>query len=142
MKFFAVLILIFGLILESTITTLPLLLIVLLCFMVLLKDNSLFIAAFIFGLLLDLVLFKALGLSSAFLVTFLFLVLLYQDKFEIATNSFILVASFVGSVGFLLILGYNNSVFFESVVSCLIAVLLFIFLKRFVKIDSNSSKNI
>ena len=141
MKFLAIIILILALILESTVTTLPLILISLLCFMVISKDNSLFIAAFIFGLLLDLALFKTPGLSSICLVIFLFLVLLYQNKFEIATNSFILVASFLGSLGFLLVLHYNNLVLFESIVSSLLALLLFIAFKRFTKIDSNSSKN-
>lgn len=142
MKFSAIVILIFALILESTITSIPLILIALLCFMVVSKNNSLFAAAFIFGFLLDLALFKTLGLSSAIIVTFLFLVLLYQNKFEIATNSFILVSSFLGSFGFLLALGYNKSIIFESLLSSLLALLLFILLKRFTKVGVQSSKNI
>ena len=134
MKFLSTIILIFALILESTITTIPLIFITLLCFMVVFKESSLFFAAFIFGLLLDLATFKTPGLSSVGLVTLLFLILLYQNKFEIATNSFILVSSFLGSFIFLLISGYTNSIILESIISLVIGIGLFKLLQKVNKI--------
>ena len=83
MKFLAVILLSLALILEASLTTIPFILLVLLCLMVLTRESWLFALAFVFGLLLDLLTFKTLGFSSAFLTAILFLVLLYQSKFEI-----------------------------------------------------------
>ena len=139
MRFILALFLLIALFLEVAVTTLPLILIILLCFIALTKDNFIFFLAFIAGILLDGLTFKPLGLSSIYLTAFLFIVLMYQDKFEITTNYFILIFSFLGSFGFLLILGYNSSVILEPLTSALLAVLLFIFLKHFIKLDIKSS---
>jgi cell shape-determining protein MreD len=80
---------------------------------------------FIFGILLDLVSFKTLGISSIFFITFLFFVLLYQSKFEIATNTFVLVTSFLGSLGYLILIGYHDSLIFQAILSSIIGLLLF-----------------
>src|ERR1035437_2356663 len=101
MKFLAIVILALALILEVSITTIPLLFLVLLCLMVLIKGDWLFILAFVFGLIFDLLAFKTLGVTSAFLTAFLFLVLLYQSKFEITTGYFVTIAAFLGSFLFL-----------------------------------------
>jgi cell shape-determining protein MreD len=101
----------------------------LLCLLVLLRENWLFVFAFAFGLVLDLVSFKTLGISSAFFVVFLFLVLLYQSKFEIATNAFIFFSSLLGSFAYLMILGYNNSLILQTILSSIIGLLLFRFVR-------------
>jgi len=138
MKFLALFLLTLALILESTITTMPLIFITLLCLTVVLKENWIFFFAFIFGLMLDLVTFKTPGLSSTFFVVFLFLALLYRSKFEIATNYFVLVSSFIGSFIFLLIAGYTNSIILESIISSIIGVVLFKSLQR---INANKISN-
>jgi hypothetical protein len=125
MKLLAFVLLIIALILEASLTTIPFVFLVLLCLLVLFKENWLFAFAFGFGLVLDLVSFKTPGLSSAFLVTFLFLVLLYQSKFEIATNAFIFFASLLGSFGYLVFLGYNNSLILQTILSSVIGLVLF-----------------
>jgi cell shape-determining protein MreD len=125
MKLLAFTLLIIALILEASLTTIPFVFLVLLCLLVLLRENWLFVFAFAFGLVLDLVSFKTPGISSAFFVIFLFLVLLYQSKFEIATNAFIFFSSLLGSFAYLMILGYNNSLILQTILSSIIGLLLF-----------------
>jgi hypothetical protein len=125
MKLLAFMLLIIALILEACLTTIPFVFLVLLCLLVLLRENWLFVFAFGFGLVLDLVGFKTPGLSSTFFVIFLFLVLLYQSKFEIATNAFIFFASLIGSFGYLVFLGYNNSLILQTILSSVIGLVLF-----------------
>jgi cell shape-determining protein MreD len=130
MKFLAIAFLLGGLILEASLTTIPFVLLILLVFTALLRANWLFVLAFVFGILLDLTGFKTLGLSSLFFCIILFLVLLYQSKFEISTGFFVLVASFLGSVGYLFLLGYRDNLIFQSIVSSIIGLLLFKVIQR------------
>ncbi len=125
MKFLVLVFLLLALILEASLTTIPFTLLVLLCLMVLLRANWLFVFAFIFGIFLDLLGFKTLGVSSAFLIIFLFLILLYQSKFEIATNTFILTSSFLGSLLFLFIQGHTNLIILQAIVASVIGLILF-----------------
>ena len=134
MKLLAFVLLTIALILEASLTTIPFVFLGLLCLLVLLRENWLFIFAFAFGLVLDLVIFKTLGTSSAFFVTFLFLVLLYQSKFEIATTAFVFFASLLGSFGYLLLLGYNNNIILQAILSSVMGLLLFKFMQRFNKV--------
>jgi cell shape-determining protein MreD len=133
MKVLAFVLLTIALILEASLITIPFVFLSLLCLLVLSRGNWLFIFAFAFGLVLDLVTFKTLGASSAFFVIFLFLVLLYQSKFEIATNAFVFFASFLGSFGYLLLLGYNNNILLQAILSSIIGLLLFKSVQRFSK---------
>ncbi|HZE86628.1 MAG TPA: rod shape-determining protein MreD [Methylomirabilota bacterium] len=110
--------------LEGSITTLPLVLLFLLCFASIKKDAIVFPVAFVIGLLLDLLLVHPIGVSSFFFVIFLFFVLLYQRKYEINSYPFVAVASFLGAMVFLLVFGYDN-VFLLSVVSAVFAVIFF-----------------
>jgi cell shape-determining protein MreD len=133
MKFFAIVLLLLTLILEVSLTTIPLLFLVLLCLMVLFKENWLFALAFVFGLLFDLLSFKTIGISSAFFVLALFLVLLYQSKFEIATGYFVVIASFFGSLLFLIISGYTHLIIVQAILSSIIALVLFKSIQKFGK---------
>ena len=130
MKLLAFVLLTIALILEASLTTIPFVFLGLLCLLVLSQENWLFIFAFVFGLALDVVTFKTPGASSAFLVVFLFLVLLYQSKFEIATNAFVFFASLLGSFGYLLFLGYNNNIVLQAILSSIIGLLLFKLMQR------------
>ena len=97
---------------------------------VIFKQNWLFAAAFILGLLFDILSFKTIGISSAFLCVFLFLVLLYQSKFEITTGYFVLISSFLGSILFLFIQGYTHMILIQAVTSSIIALSIFEILKK------------
>lgn len=131
MKFFLFFLLILSLILESSVTTLPLVFVALLVFTLTNKKNYVFLLAFIVGIIFDALSFRLLGLSSIYLTLALFLVLIYQSKFEIMSINFVLISSFVGSLGFLLFLGLGDNILFQAIFSSLIAVVLFIFVQGF-----------
>ena len=118
MKFLLLLSLVFALILESSITTLPLIFVVLLVFTLIYKKSSIFLFAFLFGIIFDILSFRTIGLSGIFLSVVLF---------------FVLISSFIGSLGFLIFLGYNNSVILQSAVSSFLGLVLFKLLKGLAK---------
>lgn len=142
MKFLVSILLLITLILEVSLTTIPLIFLILLVSTVILKENWIFLFAFVFGILFDLISFKTIGISSVYFVIFIFLVLIYQKKFEISTIYFVFASSFLGSFGFLFVLGYNNSILLQAFVSSLIGVFIFITFKRFIRLDSNTSENL
>lgn len=133
--------LLLSLVLEVSVTTIPLVFLVLLSLTVIYREENLFFFAFLFGILLDLFLVKTLGLSSVYMVFVMFLILIYQRKFEIATNYFVFIASFLGSLGFLFFLGYNNLVVLQSLTSGFLGVLIFILLKKALKTNISSRNN-
>lgn len=115
------LLLFLALFLEGALTTLPLVLILLVVFYALKKETWLFIAAFFTGIILDLISVRTIGTSSLFFVIFLFVEEIYGRKFETQTLPFILLASFVGSIFYLLILG-QTLIFQQSLVSSIMAL--------------------
>lgn len=94
---------------QGSITTLPLLLIVLLLLYIFYRHEIVFLLAFISGVILDSLLVRSVGQSSIFFLSFLFLVFLYQRKFEISSYYFIFFSLFGGSCFyFFLFYGYIN----------------------------------
>lgn len=131
MKYMIILLFILLLIsifLEGTVTSLPLVFLCLLCLTILLRDSWLFLVAFLAGIFLDTFALRPLGESSIFFLIVVFLILLYQRKYEINTYPFVLIASFVGSLIFLVIFAYNAAVILASV-SAIIAILLFMLIR-------------
>lgn len=129
MKFIPSLFLLVSLILEASVTTLPLILLVLICLTVIYKDYSVFFRSLIFGIFLDIFTLKTIGQSSIFFITVMFLILMYQKKFEITTNYFVIFASFFACLSFLFVFG-NGNIIAGSIVSVLIGLLMFIFLQK------------
>lgn len=127
MKFFLALIFLVA-ILSLVVASWPIVFI-LLTFLAFVSKTWIFFLAFFMGIILDLMLFRFLGATSLFLTTFLFLIFLYEKKFEIYTLPFVLIVSFVGSALYLMIFGYNY-VLQQAIVSSLTAVLLFAFCKN------------
>lgn len=126
MKYLLFFLLTLSLVLESSVTTLPLVLIVLLIFTLKYKLNYVFWIAFFSGILFDILSFRQIGLSSIYFSIVLFLVLLYQSKFEIATNSFVLVSAFLSSFAFLILFGHRSYIIYQSIFCSLIALGLFL----------------
>jgi cell shape-determining protein MreD len=118
-----ILILFFAAIFEAIIT-IPLVLIVLLCLYIVFERTWIFALAFFMGLLLDIFQLRSLGQTSLFFLTFLIIVLLYERKFEIKTKPFVFLSTFVGTLFYLLLFGYDY-VFVQALVSSVIGVLLF-----------------
>ena len=127
--------LIISLLLEGTVTTLPLVLICLICLLIIKRNEIVLLFAFFAGLFLDIFAVRAVGISSSFFLLTLFLMFLYQRKYEINSFPFLIIASYLGSMFFLLLFGYKI-VFVQAGISSLIAVILF----SIVRIKSTSSK--
>ncbi len=132
MKLAATIIFLLSILLEASVTTLPLVFLTLLCLAVLIRKEWIFALAFLTGIILDTFSFRTIGVSSIYFLAFIFLVFLYQKKFEIATRYFIFASSFLGSLGFSIIFSYQNAVL-QSIISSLIGVLIFSILSRFHK---------
>ena len=115
-------------ILEGTVTTLPLVLVCLLCLTIIKRDTTVFFAAFFVGILLDVFTLHVVGGASVFFLLFVFLILLYQRKYEIYSYPFVMVASFFGSVLFLLSFSYKD-VLVQSFVSAVIGIVVFAILR-------------
>ena len=131
MKFF-IPSLILAVILESTITTLPLVLLMILFLAVIKRSNEVFLTAFLAGLFLDLLSFGRFGLSSLYFTIFVFVIYVYQNKFEIETLHFITIFSFFGSLFYLITQG-SQFIFLQSVVATIISVSSFMMHKKFNK---------
>lgn len=117
-----------AVLIEGSLTTLPLTLVCLLCLTIIKRDDKVFITAFVAGLFLDIFALREVGGSSIFFLLFVFLILLYQRKYEIYSTQFVLVASFIGSALFLFIFGYGN-VLGQAVLSTLIGSVLFLIIR-------------
>jgi len=111
----------------SGITTIPFSVGLLAVITILFKKSWVFFWAFGLGLFLDLILIRPLGYTSLVLTIFVLFVFLYERKFETQTLTFVFFSSFLGSLGYLIIFGYNI-VLLQSFVSAAIGVLLFKFL--------------
>ena len=133
MKIVVFLIFLISFLLEITVTTLPLVFLILLSVAVISKKEWIFALAFILGLILDVFSFKLIGASSIFFLVFIFLVFMYQKKFEIATKPFIFLASFLGSLAFLLLFSFSSLIIVEAILSAIIGTVIFSLLQRFNK---------
>lgn len=125
-----------AILLQGTITTLPLVLICLLCLTIFKRDAGVFPIAFFVGFLLDVFTLHRIGGASIFFLIFVLLILLYQRKYEINSYPFVAAASFLGSWFFLLIFGEAH-VFWLSLMNVFIGIVLFMLLRL---VDSRKSK--
>lgn len=81
--------LIFVLLLQVSVTTIPLVLLFLIVWYCVSQSERVFLAAAISGIFLDVSLVYPVGLTSLFFLFVLFLVFLYQRKFELLSAHFI-----------------------------------------------------
>ncbi len=121
--------LIFISVLLQTITTLPMALIGLLMSYIFYKESWIFFAAFFSGIFLDVITVRTLGESSLFFILFLFLIDLYEKKFEVQTLSFVCLASFLGSLVYLLLFG-QSAAFQQAIVTTFLSILFFFITMR------------
>ncbi|MBI2074249.1 MAG: hypothetical protein HYT83_00255 [Candidatus Levybacteria bacterium] len=138
-KWIAWLILLISVFAQSSVTTIPLVLNVLLVYYIVKKESWVVGAAFFSGFLLDIITLGHLGKSSVFLIIFLFIVMLYEKKFEIQTVTFVFFSSFSSSIIFLFVYGYQN-IFINAFVSSIISIFFFLMLIRIVphRLEKNS----
>jgi hypothetical protein len=108
----------------SGISTIPFAVGLLVICAVLFKKPWVFFLAFGLGLYLDLITVNVLGTMGLVLTVIVFLVRLYERKFEIKTATFVFIATFLGSVFYLWIFDYPM-VFLQALVGTLLTVLVF-----------------
>lgn len=108
--------------LESTSIPLPVSFIFLLLLTVWKRDESIFFLAFLCGILLDILMVRNIGVSSLFFLVTVFLILSYQRKYEIHSFQFVSVASFIGSLIYLILFPRSGIVMY-AILSCLVAML-------------------
>lgn len=113
-----------GILLEGTITTIPLVFNILLVWFVLSRDNGIFFLSFVCGVLLDSLGVQKIGISSLYFVVALFVIILYEKKFETKTMPFVLLFSFLGSLGYL-VLTQQQYILQQAIVSSLISSMIF-----------------
>lgn len=130
------LLLFFSIIAEGTVTMLPLVVISLLCLAILTRSSMVFVSAFVAGILLDAFALRPLGLTSLFLVTFVFLILLYQRKYEIYSYQFVVVASFLGGLLFLFT-SHSVQPILYAFVGTIVAVCFFALIRLFHVVEIN-----
>jgi cell shape-determining protein MreD len=140
MTIFLTCILILAVLLEGSLTPLPLVLVTLLCLTIVKPDSYAFGAAFIAGIFLDIFALRQIGVSSIFFLTFIFLILLYQRKYEIYSYPFVIVATGIGSALFLSVFGYGN-VLLLSGVSVLAAFLLFVCIRLIAQYENSRKQS-
>lgn len=135
MVYFVILLFSLGLFLEATVTQVPFTFSTLLILFVMKKSPGIFPAAFFLGVLLDILTLRTIGGTSLFFVLFLFLVYLYDRKYEINTLPFIAVVSFIGAYLFLAIFEKTFD-FHQASAGLLFAVLLFVLMKKVTRATS------
>src|SRR5688572_19294963 len=124
--------------LQSMVLSIPIVLVLLLILYITEKDVHIFLIAFIFGVLLDILYVNTIGQSSLFFVIFLFVVMLYERKFEIHTYAFVALSSFLGSMAFLLMNSYS-AVLLQALVTSILALFFFRGVKQFVSLTRDET---
>lgn len=118
---FLVLLFVLSLILQGSVTTIPLVLVLLLNLAIATKKTSVFLIAFLCGLTLDIMLGNPLGQTSIFYLGFLATVFLYERKFDVQTFPFVFISSFFGSIVYLILFD-GRFIFLQSLTSALISI--------------------
>lgn len=91
---------------EGTRVSMPVTINVLLLSYVIARESFVFVGAVIAGIILDLILARTIGVESLLFLMLLFLVVLYERKFEIQTIPFIFLSSLAAS-SLVFVLHYN-----------------------------------
>lgn len=123
--FFLIILIIFF---ESVFTTIPLTFILLLNLLVSVKKEWVFILAFVCGLLLDVFKMRDLGTTTFFIIAVLFIVSMYEKKFETRSIYFVSIISFSGSLLFLSI--FHHISILQSTFSTLISIAMFLIINK------------
>jgi hypothetical protein len=128
MFIFLYILLFLSVLLEGTVTTLPLVLVCLLCLTILKREASVFLFAFFSGIMLDIFTLRPVGGASIFFLMFVLLILLYQRKYEIYSFPFVMTASFLGSLLFLGIFSYDY-IILQAAMSIILGTVVFAIVK-------------
>jgi len=124
----------FSLILETTIFSFPLVVILSLCLFILFPSIGVLISIFVVGLLLDSVKAGILGVTPLFLFLYFLILTVYQKVFNFKDSLTILLFIFLPTVVYAHISTYSINIFSYL----LFFVLLFLLIRYFKKVFSQS----
>jgi cell shape-determining protein MreD len=110
--------------LEGSVISLPFSLLSLIFLATTRKHVSVFFLAIVNGLILDLITLRPLGITGIFYTVFLFLLFLYERKYETSTLPFILSAVFVGVLIYSVIFN-NTHITLQIILSIIIITLVY-----------------
>lgn len=116
--------LLIALFLQVAFLQLPFVLICLLVLAITIKEQWVFFVAFLMGILLDMLSFHLIGLSSLFFLLVLGVVFLYERKFEIQSFFFVGFSSFF-SIFFSLLFFGSSFFLLQLVLGVLLSIALF-----------------
>lgn len=111
LKIFLGIFILLIIILQASIFTLPFLPGIFVMFSVLSQKKWVIFAAFLSGILFDILAFKTIGTTSIFLTILVFLIYIYKNKFEIQNSRFVFIAVSFFSFLFLIIMGFDGALF-------------------------------
>jgi hypothetical protein len=116
--------LVFLSIISSTLSTIPFLVGLLVAFSVVFRKSWIFYLALIIGIFLDLIYLRNLGFSSLALCIYVFILFLYERKFETRTAAFVFMATFLGSLIYLKIFSFQQ-IFLSALLNAIFAAIFF-----------------
>lgn len=108
---------------ETSITTLPLLIGGLVFFAVTSRKDWVFLIAVITGFIFDVLTLRTIASTSIFFTILVFLIFIYENKFETETVLFVFLSTFISSFIFLIFLGFGNLILQSLVVATLTSLI-------------------
>lgn len=89
--------LIMAVLFEGTITSLPLVLMMLIITATQIHSTNIFLVGFVGGIVLDIVLIRPIGETSSYFLIILFLMSMYEKKYEVGSALFVTIFTFIAS---------------------------------------------
>lgn len=108
----------------SIITTIPVSIGLLTIMTILFRKSWVLFLAFGLGLFLDLITMRVLGSTGPVLTAIVFLIWLYERKFETRSIVFVLISTFFGSLIYLIFFDYQQ-IFLQALINSLLTVIFF-----------------
>lgn len=118
-----------SILLESTLITLPLTLLIIIFASIVIRKNDIFSLAFFSGLFLDILKLGTIGMSSAYFVVIVMVIFAYHKKLEITSLHFVSITALIGSLGYLFLVGISHIIFQALISTLFIAISFFVFKK-------------
>lgn len=139
-QFLWVLLLLFSILIQVTLTPFPWIVIVLLLWFVFSPSAFILITTFVVGIVFDMLTLTPIGQTSMVLLTLLFGVYLYQRKFEADTIPFVFLTTTGASFLFVLHVGFGNA-FVQAILAGVLATGFFL-LKLFFSQHVSKQKSV
>ncbi len=126
--YFYLIIPIISILLEGTLFSMPFFPVSVSVLFILYRNIWTINTAFFGGLLLDILTVRTFGSTSIFVICWLFLISLYDRKYEINSRLFIFISSLLGASIYLFVFGFDN-LNLQPFISASSAIILFSLLK-------------